>query len=126
MLVIVKGETAQVVVGQPVVLKRGNLVLAGGLPMALSYGETIGISLGFDETLKGLGVGILSDGECLAGCFYDGLTFVEVCNGQCNVELCVARVSCSVRSAASTVPSRPAWHIIISLCLHIAYLGTKI
>ena len=86
MPVIVKGEAAQVVVGQPVVLKRGNLILAGGLPMALSYGKTIGISLGFDETLKGLGVGILSDGECLAGGFHDGLTYsgdISLFSGAC-------------------------------------------
>ena len=34
-LVIVEGETAQMVVGEPVVLELGDMVLTGGLPMTL-------------------------------------------------------------------------------------------
>jgi hypothetical protein len=34
-LIVVEGESAQMVVGEPVVLKGGDVVLAGGLPMTL-------------------------------------------------------------------------------------------
>ena len=37
-LIVVEGEAAQAVVGEPIVLKRAYMVLAGGLPMALGYG----------------------------------------------------------------------------------------
>jgi len=65
-LIIVKSQAAEVIVGEPVVLERGDLVLAGSLPVALGHGKTIGIGMGLDETLQGLGVGILGDSECLA------------------------------------------------------------
>ena len=50
----VESQAAQVIVGKPVVLERGYLVLAGGLPMALGHRETIGIGLALDEALEGL------------------------------------------------------------------------
>ena len=34
-LIVVEGEAAQAVVGEPIVLKRAYMVLAGGLPMAI-------------------------------------------------------------------------------------------
>jgi hypothetical protein len=62
-LIVVESQAAQVIVGKPVVLERGYLVLAGGLPMALGHRETIGIGLAFDEALEGLGIGILGRSE---------------------------------------------------------------
>ena len=40
-LVVVERETTEVVIGQPVVLKGGDLILAGGLPVALGHGEAV-------------------------------------------------------------------------------------
>ena len=50
-LIVEKGEAAQVIVGQPVVLEGGNLILTGRLPMTLGHGETVGIGLCLDEAL---------------------------------------------------------------------------
>ena len=89
-LIVIESETAQVIVGQPVVLQRGNLVLTGGLPMALCHREAVGIGLGADEALEGLGIGVLGDGEGLAGCLDNSLAFVEVGHSQGDIEFGIA------------------------------------
>ena len=49
-LVVVERQAAQMEVGQPVVLQRGDLVLAGCLPVALGQTEVVGVGLAVDST----------------------------------------------------------------------------
>ena len=66
-LIIVEGQATQVVVGEPIVLKRGNLVLTGSLPVALGETKVVGVGLSTDKPLERLGVGILSNSGYVTG-----------------------------------------------------------
>ena len=58
--------------------------------MALCHRKAVGIGLGADEALEGLGIGILGNGEGLAGCLDDSLAFVEVGHSQGDIEFGIA------------------------------------